>query len=90
MITLQKVASLMKGEQTIQFENGIVLSKFFNTILVGKIKGCELEWIENFLNLPDSGKKLLFNMLRARKTMLSFDTEFNIVTKGIVVDKTNE
>lgn len=82
MEKLHKVRALMKGQQTIKFENGIVLQQLFGTILVGKMKDCELEWIENYVNLPDSGKKLLYNMLKARALMLSFDTEFNIITKG--------
>ncbi len=88
MIPVQKIKALMGGEQTIKFDNGVVLSKQFDTVLVGKMKDLELQWIENFNNLPEQGKNLIVKMLKARKVMLSFDTEFNIVTKGIVIDKT--
>ena len=85
-ITTFKISSLM-GEQSIRLENGITLDRMYGTILVGKIENNKLLWIENFDNLPEAGKKLIMLMLKARKVMLSFNTEFNVVTKGIVIDK---
>lgn len=86
IITSFKISSLM-GEQSIKLENGITLDRMHGTVLVGKVENGQLMWIENFDNLPEAGKKLIMLMLKARKVMLSFDTEFNIVTKGIVIDK---
>ena len=75
------------GEPSIKLENGITMDRMHGTVLVGKVKDGQLQWIENFDNLPENGKMLLFKMLKARKVMMSFDTEFNVVTKGIVIDK---
>lgn len=87
MVTTFRLKALMGAEQTIKFDNGIVLMKTeFNAVLVGKVKDFDLLWIENYENLPEKGKALILKMMRARKTMLSFDTEFNVVTKGIVLD----
>ena len=86
MITSFKIGSLM-GEPSIKLENGITMDRMHGTVLVGKVKDGQLQWIENFDNLPENGKTLLFKMLKARKVMMSFDTEFNVVTKGIVIDK---
>ena len=86
MITSFKIGSLM-GEPSIKLENGITMDRMHGTVLVGKVKDGQLQWIENFDNLPENGKMLLFKMLKARKVMMSFDTEFNVVTKGIVIDK---
>lgn len=82
MITTFKIKSLMGAEQTITFENGVVLEKSnkFNAVIVMKTKDFDILWVENFENLPEKGKELIAKMLRARKVMLSFDTEFNIVT----------
>lgn len=89
MTKIQKIKKLMGAESLIQLENGVVLEKStkFNAIIVMKVKDLEVQWIENFENLPEKGKKLIEKMLKARKVMLSFDTEFNIVTNGIVIDK---
>lgn len=89
MITVQKIKALMGAEQSISFENGVVLEKShkYNAIIVMKTKDLEIQWIENFENIPEKGKELIFKMLKARKVMLSFDTEFNIVTNGIVIDR---
>ena len=86
MITSFKISALM-GEPSIKLENGITLDRMHGTVLVGKVKNGELQWIENFENLPVKGKELLFKMLKARKVIMSFDTEFNVITKGIVIDK---
>ena len=86
MITSFKIGSLM-GEPSIKLENGITMDRMHGTVLVGKVKDGQLQWRENFDNLPENGKTLLFKMLKARKVMMSFDTEFNVVTKGIVIDK---
>lgn len=88
MITTFKIKALMGGEETVSFENGVVLQKTnkFNAVLVMKTKDFEVLWVENFDNLPDKGKELIYKMLKARKVMLSFDTEFNVVTKGVVID----
>ncbi len=88
MITTFKIKALMGGEETVSFENGVVLQKTnkFNAVLVMKTKDFEVLWVENFDNLPEKGKELIYKMLKARKVMLSFDTEFNVVTKGIVID----
>lgn len=82
----------MGTEQTITFENGIVLEKSskFNAVIVMKVKDFDILWVENFENLPEKGKELIAKMLRARKVMLSFDTEFNIVTTGTVIEKPNK
>lgn len=85
MITSFKISSLM-GEPSIKLENGITLDRMHGTVLVGKVENGQLLWIENFENLPEKGKELLFKMLKARKVIMSFDVQFNIVTKGIVVD----
>ena len=84
MTKIQKIKKLMGAESLIQLENGVVLEKStkFNAIIVMKVKDLEVQWIENFENLPEKGKKLIEKMLKARKVMLSFDTEFNIVTKS--------
>ena len=84
MTKIQKIKKLMGEESLIQLENGVVLEKStkFNAIIVMKVKDLEVQWIENFENLPEKGKKLIEKMLKARKVMLSFDTEFNIVTKS--------
>lgn len=89
MITTFKIKSLMGPDETVSFENGVVLQKTnkFNAVIVMKTKDFDIQWIESFENLPDKGKELIYKMLKARKVMLSFDTEFNIVTKGIVIDK---
>lgn len=89
MSNIQKIKKLMATESLIQLENGVVLEKStkFNAIIVMKVKDLEVQWIENFENLPEKGKKLIEKMLKARKVMLSFDTEFNILTNGIVIDK---
>ena len=88
MITTFKIKALMGGEETVSFENGVVLQKAnkFNAVLVMKTKDFEVLWVENFDNLPEKGKELIYKMLKARKVMLSFDTEFNVVTKGVVID----
>ena len=86
IITSFKISSLM-GEQSIKLENGITLDRMHGTVLVGKVENGQLMWIENFDNLPEAGKKLIMLMLKARKVMLSFDTEFNIVTKGVAISK---
>lgn len=89
MANIQKIKKLMGTESLIQLENGVVLEKStkFNAIIVMKVKDLEVQWIENFENLPEKGKKLIEKMLKARKVMLSFDTEFNILTNGIVITK---
>lgn len=89
MITTFKIKSLMGPCETISFENGVVLQKTnkFNAVIVMKTKDFDIQWIESFENLPDKGKELIYKMLKARKVMLSFDTEFNVVTKGIVINK---
>jgi hypothetical protein len=83
------------GEPSIKLENGITLDRMHGTVLVGRMHGTvlvgkvengQLLWIENFDNLPEKGKDLLFKMLKARKVIMSFDVQFNIVTKDIVVD----
>lgn len=86
MITSFKISSLM-GDQSIKLENGITLDRMYGTVLVGKVANGQLLWIENFDNLPEKGKELLFKMLKARKVIMNFDVQFNIVTKGIVIDK---
>lgn len=86
MITSFKIGSLM-GEPSIKLENGITLDRMHGTVLVGKVENGQLLWIENFENLPEKGKELLFKMLKARKVIMSFDVQFNIVTKGIAIDK---
>ena len=86
MITSFKISSLM-GDQSIKLENGITLDRMYGTVLVGKVENGQLLWIENFDNLPEKGKELLFKMLKARKVIMNFDVQFNIVTKGIVIDK---
>lgn len=75
------------GEQSIKLENGITLDRMHGTVLVGKVENGQLLWIENFDNLPERGKDLLFKMLKARKVIMSFDVQFNVVTKGIAIDK---
>lgn len=87
MTNIKKIKKLMATESLIQLENGVVLEKStkFNAIIVMKVKDLEVQWIENFENLPEKGKKLIEKMLKARKVMLSFDTEFNILTNGIVI-----
>lgn len=75
------------GDQSIKLENGITLDRMHGTVLVGKVENGQLLWIENFDNLPEKGKELLFKMLKARKVIMNFDVQFNIVTKGIVIDK---
>ena len=75
------------GEPSIKLENGITLDRMHGTVLVGKVENGQLLWIENFDNLPEKGKDLLFKMLKARKVIMSFDVQFNVVTKGIVIDK---
>ena len=75
------------GEPSIKLENGITLDRMHGTVLVGKVENGQLVWIENFDNLPDKGKELLFKMLKARKVIMSFDVQFNVVTKGRVIDK---
>lgn len=89
MVNVQKIKALMGAEQTINFENGVVLEKShkYNAVIVMKVKDLEIQWIENFENIPEKGKELIVKMLKARKVMLSFDTEFNVVTKGIVIEK---
>lgn len=86
MITSFKISSLM-GEPSIKLENGITLDRMHGTVLVGKVENGQLLWIENFDNLPEKGKDLLFKMLKARKVIMSFDVQFNVVTKGIAIDK---
>ena len=86
MITSFKISSLM-GEPSIKLENGITLDRMHGTVLVGKVENGQLLWIENFDNLPERGKDLLFKMLKARKVIMSFDVQFNVVTKGIAIDK---
>ena len=86
MITSFKISSLM-GDQSIKLENGITLDRMYGTVLVGKVENGQLLWIENFDNLPEKGKELLFKMLKARKVIMNFDVQFNVVTKGIVIDK---
>jgi len=86
MITSFKIGSLM-GEPSIKLENGITLDRMHGTVLVGKVENGQLLWIENFDNLPERGKDLLFKMLKARKVIMSFDVQFNVITKGIVIDK---
>lgn len=92
MVTIQKIKSLMGTEQSIKFENGVVLEKSikYNAVIVMKVKDFDILWVENFENLPEKGKELIIKMLKARKVMLSFDTEFNIITKGMVIDKTKK
>ena len=82
----------MGSEQTIKFDNGIVLQKSndYDEVLVMKVKDLDVQWVETFTNLPERGKALVVKMLRARKVMLSFDTEFNIVTTGTVIEKPNK
>lgn len=82
MITTFKIKALMGGEETVSFENGVVLQRTnkFNAVIVMKTKNFEVLWVENFDNLPEKGKELIYKMLKARKVMLSFDTEFNIIT----------
>ena len=75
------------GEPSIKLENGITLDRMHGTVLVGKVENGQLVWIENFDNLPDKGKELLFKMLKARKVIMSFDVQFNVVTKGMVINK---
>lgn len=75
------------GEPSIKLENGITLDRMHGTVLVGKVENGQLLWIENFDNLPERGKDLLFKMLKARKVIMSFDVQFNVVTKGIAIDK---
>ena len=89
MVNVQKIKALMGAEQTINFENGVVLEKShkYNAVIVMKVKDLEIQWIENFENITEKGKELIVKMLKARKVMLSFDTEFNVVTKGIVIEK---
>lgn len=87
MISAQKIIRLMGNNSSIKLENGITIDKLHGAVLVGKLKDCQLEWIENFDNLPEKGKNLLVRMLNARKTLMSFDVEFNIATQGIVIDK---
>lgn len=89
MVNVQKIKALMGAEQTINFENGVVLEKShkYNAVIVMKVKDLEIQWIENFENIPEKGKELIVKMLKARKVMLSFDTEFNVVTRGIVIEK---
>jgi len=82
----------MGSEQTIKFDNGIVLQKSndYDEVLVMKVKDLDVQWVETFTNLPERGKVLIVKMLRARKVMLSFDTEFNVVTTGTVIEKPNK
>lgn len=82
----------MGSEQTIKFDNGIVLQKSndYDEVLVMKVKDFDVQWVETFTNLPERGKALVVKMLRARKVMLSFDTEFNLVTTGTVIEKSNK
>ena len=82
----------MGSEQTIKFDNGIVLQKSndYDEVLVMKVKDLDVQWVETFTNLPERGKVLIVKMLRARKVMLSFDTEFNIVNTGTVIEKPNK
>lgn len=89
MLTIFRLKTLMGSEQTIKFDNGIVLQKSndYNEVLVMKVKDFDIQWVETFTNLSERGKVLIVKMLRARKVMLGFDTEFNVVTKGIVIDK---
>lgn len=87
MISAQKIIRLMGNTSNVVLENGITIDKLHGAVLVGKVKDCKLEWVENFENLPERGQKLLVRMLNARKTLMSFDVEFNIATQGIVIDK---
>lgn len=98
--TSQKVKSLMGNQQNVKFDNGVILQKTeYNAVLVGLVKDLELQWIENLDNLLPDAQKLIVRMLKARKTILSFDTEFRDLvpqtasmnvcdnaTKGIVID----
>ena len=86
MITSFKISSLM-GDQSIKLENGITLDRMHGTVLVGKVENVQLLWIENFDNLPEKGKELLFKMLKARKVIMNFDVQFNVVTKGVAINK---
>lgn len=92
MLTIFRLKTLMGSEQTIKFDNGIVLQKSndYDEVLVMKVKDLDVQWVETFTNLPERGKVLIVKMLRARKVMLSFDTEFNIVTTGTVIEKPNK
>ena len=92
MLTVFRLKTLMGSEQTIKFDNGIVLQKSndYDEVLVMKVKGLDVQWVDTFTNLPERGKALVVKMLRARKVMLSFDTEFNIVTTGTVIEKPNK
>lgn len=86
--TSQKVKSLMGNQPSIKFDNGVILQKTeYNAVLVGLVKDFELLWIENLDNLLPEAQNLIVRMLKARKTILSFDTEFRIVTKGVVIDE---
>lgn len=75
------------GDQSIKLENGITLDRMYGTVLVGKVENGQLLWIENFDNLPEKGKELLFKMLKARKVIMNFDVQFNVVTKGVAINK---
>ena len=75
------------GDQSIKLENGITLDRMHGTVLVGKVENGQLLWIENFDNLPENGKELLFKMLKARKVIMNFDVQFNVVTKGVAINK---
>ena len=92
MLTIFRLKTLMGSEQTIKFDNGIVLQKSndYDEVLVMKVKDLDVQWVETFTNLPERGKVLIVKMLRARKVMLSFDTEFNVVTTGTVIEKPNK
>ena len=92
MLTIFRLKTLMGSEQTIKFDNGIVLQKSndYDEVLVMKVKDFDVQWVETFTNLPERGKVLIVKMLRARKVMLSFDTEFNTVTTGTVIEKPNK
>lgn len=92
MLTIFRLKTLMGSEQTIKFDNGIVLQKSndYDEVLVMKVKGLDVQWVDTFTNLPERGKVMIVKMLRARKVMLSFDTEFNIVTTGTVIEKPNK
>ena len=86
MITSFRISSLM-GDQSMKLENGITLDRMHGTVLVGKVENGQLLWIENFDNLPEKGKELLFKMLKARKVIMNFDVQFNVVTKGVAINK---
>lgn len=75
------------GDQSIKLENGITLDRMHGTVLVGKVENGQLLWIENFDNLPEKGKELLFKMLKARKVIMNFDVQFNVVTKSVAINK---